>query len=380
MWFNKGVLWNKQDFCPSLSNGNYTEIKEGEGKVSYLIVLDTNIIFNDFHFKSNNIKKLLKFTKHEPIELCITEFNYDEIVKKYRDSVRPIIKRIKNNKNDLKKYELTDLVDLEKLNANFYVERYRDYLDKTIDENNITLIDYPEGEELVRKISQKYFNEKRPFGENKVSFQDAIIWESIVEHYDREKPESIVFISNNHKDFANKEKSDIHEDIKHEIPEIRYHHSLKSFLDKEEDNLKEYFIDNYEYDEDELKEGITNYFESYTGIEILDYTVNNILLNSHFSGDYIQGWGTNGNIENYEIGLLDVTLDIEENVLLIDICLELEVSFNIETLDPAFEKGDPGDGMILESSSKDIIIYGDITYSLQDKEVTGYLEKDVGFW
>ncbi|GIN96125.1 hypothetical protein J6TS1_19950 [Siminovitchia terrae] len=342
--------------------------------MSYLIILDTNIIYNDFHFKSNAIKKLLKYTNHEPVQLCITEFNYNEVIKKYRDNVRPIIKNIKNNKKDLINLEIADLVDFKKLNANFYVERYKEYLRKIINENNITLIGYPEDEKLVEKISTKYFDEIKPFGENKVSFQDAIIWESILEYYNRKKPDSI---SNNHKDFANKEKTEIHEDIQSEIPEIRYHNSLKSFLDKEEDNLKDYFIDNYEYDEKELKEGIRNYFESYTGYERLDYSVHNILMNSDFEGEYISGWGTDGHIESYEIELLDITLDIEENVLLIDMCLELEVSFSIETIDPTFEKGDTGDGMISESSSNNILIYGDITYSLGDKEVTEYVEKDI---
>lgn len=348
--------------------------------MSYLIILDTNIIFNDFHFKSNDIRKLLKLTKHEPIELCITEFNYYEIVKKYRDEIRPILKRIKSNKNELKKLELTDLVDFQKKNADYYVKRYEIFLDKTIEENNITLIDYPNSKDIVRNISEKYFNEKRPFGENKASFEDAIIWESIVEHYNREKPESIVFITNNHKDFANKEKSDIHEDIKYDIPKIRYHNSLKSFLDKEEDNLKEYFTDNYEYNIDDLKENIRNYFDSYIGMEQLDYSVNNILLDSHFSGEYIEGWGTNGNIESYELELLDVTLDIEENILLIDISLELMVSFHIETINYMYEKGDYGDETLSERSSKNIVIYGDITYSFEDNEVKEYLEKDVDFW
>ncbi len=41
-------------------------------------------------------------------------------------------------------------------------------------------------------------------------------------------------------------------------------------------------------------------------------------------------------------------------------------SIFLETIDPTFERGDSGDGMMSESSSTDIYLQGDIAYSLNE--------------
>ncbi|WP_078379167.1 PIN domain-containing protein [Sutcliffiella halmapala] len=350
--------------------------------MSYLIFIDTNVVHNDFFFKSSAIKKLLKFTNHEPITLCITEFNYHEILKKYRDNVRPVLKEIRAVRNSVSKkieelgIENTLDLNLEMLRAEKHVERYRQFLDKTIEDNLIQIVGYPTGENVVSHISEKYFNGIKPFGENKLSFQDAIFWQSIVEYCEKENPETIVFISNNTKDFADMSKQKIHEDLVDDISGLLFYNSVGSFLEHEEDNLHEYFIDNYEYDKNLLEKELINYFD---GNSSLYYTINDLLMNSQFEGEYFSGWGTDGYINGMDFEILEVTLDIEENELLISFGVELDVSFSIETIDPTFERGDIGDGMISESSNAQIYLTGDITYSLDEVEMTDYVEKEIDF-
>ncbi|WP_246050147.1 hypothetical protein [Aquibacillus sediminis] len=48
--------------------------------MGYYIFIDTNIIYDDLFFRTSRMKQLLKFTSHEPVDLCITEFNYNEII------------------------------------------------------------------------------------------------------------------------------------------------------------------------------------------------------------------------------------------------------------------------------------------------------------
>lgn len=43
--------------------------------MSYSVFIDTNIIYNDYFFKSANLKKLLKLSKVGLINLYITKFN-----------------------------------------------------------------------------------------------------------------------------------------------------------------------------------------------------------------------------------------------------------------------------------------------------------------
>jgi predicted nucleic acid-binding protein len=354
--------------------------KKRSGKLSYLIFIDTNVVHNDFFFKSSAIKKLLKFTKHEPVKLCITEFNYNEIIKKYRDNVRPALKEVREVRNSVSKrieeLGIDNLFDLDKLRAKKYVEQYKEYLDKTIENNQIQIVGYPTGKNVTAQISEKYFLGIKPFGENKSSFQDAIIWKSIVEYCEEDDPENVVFISNNTKDFANKNKNGIHEDLEGDISGLLFYNSVGAFLEHEEDNLHDYFIDNYEYDKELLVNELGVYFD---GNSSLDYAIHDLLMNSEFEGEYFHGWGTDGYIDEMEFEIDEVTLDIQENNLLISFGVILDVSFRIETVDPSFERGDSGDGMISEGSNTRIYLQGDITYSLDEEEMTDYVEKEIDF-
>lgn len=339
--------------------------------MSYIIVLDTNIVFNDFFFKSANMKKLLKLTQHDKIELCITKFNYHEILKKFRDQIRPQIKTIKSTRADLNKLEASQIIDFDNLKADTFVETYRNTLDEIINKNNIKIIGFPKSKDATETISLKYFNNKKPFDENKISFQDAIIWESLVEYCWDNQPDQIAFISTNHKDFANKDKNDIHKDLKEDIHDLSYYKSLSEFLENEEDNLRDYFIDNFEYDEESLLNNLKSFCEDNS---FMQDTIDDMLLNDDFEGEYFSGWGTDGYIENYNISINEVSMDIEDDTLLVHFDIEVDVSFSIETLDPSYERGDPGDGMMSESSSTQILICSNITYLLESEELIDYVE------
>lgn len=339
--------------------------------MSYLIILDTNIILNDFFFKSNDMKKLLKYNRHEPVDLCITKFNYYEILKKYRDKIRPLVKKVKSTKSDLIKLEASEIINFEYLKADKIATKYKNFFDKIIEENNINIIDFPTSHDITEKISLKYFNNKKPFDENKVSFQDAIIWESILEYCNDNEPDNIAFISNNHKDFANKDQNSIHEDLAEDVQNLAYYNSLSAFLENEEDNLREYFVDKFEYDEQLLKDEIKLFLERN---DYLQNTVDEMLMNSEFEGEFFSGWGSEGYIEDYSITLNEVSHDIEENSILVSFDIESDVSFSIETFDPTYEKGDPGDGMISENSSTKILIQSNITYLLNNKKLIDYVE------
>ncbi|WP_454862265.1 PIN domain-containing protein [Peribacillus frigoritolerans] len=345
--------------------------------MSYLIILDTNIIFNDFFFKSSDMKKLLKFSRHQPVDLCITKFNYYEILKKYKDEIRPLVKMVKSTKSDLIRLEASEIIDFDNLKADMFTNKYKSFFDSTIKENNIKIIDFPRSAEVTEKISFKYFNNKKPFDENKVSFQDAIIWESIVEYSKDNEPDNIAFISNNHKDFANKDKNNIHDDLAGDIENLSYYNSLSAFLVNEENNLRDYFTDNFEYDEKLLLDELKLFCERN---EFLQNTVDEMLSNSDFEGEYFSGWGTDGYIEDYSILIVETSLDIEDNAILITLHIEVDVSFYIETIDPSYERGDSGDGMMSESSNTNIWIQSNITYLLDNKELIDYVELDRSFF
>ncbi|MBY0600000.1 PIN domain-containing protein [Bacillus bingmayongensis] len=341
--------------------------------MSYLIVLDTNIIFNDFYFKSADMKKLLKFTKHRPVELCITAFNYHEIIKKFKDKIRPLIKTIKSTKNALTRLGAAEIINFKNLKADIFVEKYKDTFDDLIKEHNIKIIDFPKSSNVTETISLKYFNNKKPFDENKESFQDAIIWESIVEYCRDNEPNQIVFISNNHKDFANSEKNAIHGDLVGNIGNVTYFDSLSAFLEKEADNLKEYITTYTGYDF-EILEADLKEFSARNGY--LEDAMADILMSNFFEGQYIlDGVATDGYIEDFDINIEEASLDIEDQAVLIDFKIEMDVSFYIEDIHPRYGYDDDA---MFESSRTKMWIRSNATYLLKNNALIDYVEIERG--
>ncbi|MFE4706908.1 PIN domain-containing protein [Peribacillus simplex] len=344
--------------------------------MSYSIIIDTNIVFNDFFFQSTNMKKLLKIARREPIKLCMTKFNYEEILKKYQDEIRPTLKTLKNTKSHLAKHKINGLVNFEDLKVGTHVAKYQEFLDDLIQEYNIKIIEHPTSPEISKRIADRYFQRIKPFDENKLSFQDAFIWESIVDYCEKGQPEKVVFISTNYKDFANSSKDKIHEDLEDDIypyTEFSYYMTVEDFLKNEEDELKDYFTENFVYDEDNLMTDLVNYLEH---TAILESSIDSLLNEGHFQGEYFEGWGTDGYIKNNVIRIENVSQDIEENTMLISFYVDMDIDFSIETTDPAYERGDDGDGFMSKSTSGEAYIKGNITYSPDDGEFTDYVELD----
>lgn len=341
--------------------------------MSYLIILDTNVIFRDFFFKSANMKKLLKYVSSEPIDLCFTRFNYHEIIKKYTDEIRPLIKAIKRQKDSMIKLEIIDLVNTDKLNTELYIDEYKKFLDGVIEEHGIKIIDFPSSKDVTKKISEKYFNNIKPFDENKQSFQDAIMWESIVEYCEISNPDIVAFISDNHKDFSTREKTLIHEHLKSDVNNLIYFNSLGSFLNSREYELKEYFIDSFKYDENLIQNRLYHFVNS---DDLLQGIIDDLLSNSTFSGEYLEGWGSFGYINDFIIEITNVTLDIDGQTLLISFDVITDVSFEIESINPIHERGDFGDGMLHEDSTANILVRSDITYSVIDRTFSDFINLD----
>lgn len=346
--------------------------------MSYSIIIDTNIVFNDFFFQSADMKKLLRIANHEPITLCMTQFNYGEILKKYQDEIRPILKTLKSTKRDIEKHKIQGLVNFDNTKANHHVAKYKAFLDSLIEEYDFHMIEHPTSVDVVERIANRYFQRIKPFDENKLSFQDAIIWESIVDYVDSEFLDKVVFISSNHKDFGDKEKGDLHADLKKDIDEytdFSYYQTVSDFLTNEKAELNEYineyFTENVPYDEASLAQDLLNHLER---TNYLESTVDSVLTNGQFDGEYFEGWGADGSIDKSDLTINEVSLDIEAETWLISFDIHLHIHFNIQTTDPTYERGDDGDGLLSEASEGLLYIHSNVTYSPDKDEFIDYVE------
>ncbi|MGR4068633.1 PIN domain-containing protein [Billgrantia sp. C5P2] len=198
------------------------------------IVLDTNVFVQNFWMDSSSFLILLKNHKVVAEQLVVPAVVRDEVIsqfeKKYKEQYAKIEHPIKKIESQLKvELNLEKLIGFsEKLNT------YREFFDNLILEFDIEVIGYPDVRHRV--IAEKAMRRKKPFKDNGEGYCDALIWENIILLMSRSECDSVAFITNNSKDFI--EKENLHTELILDLKErgldpkkISCHTLLKSFTD-----------------------------------------------------------------------------------------------------------------------------------------------------
>lgn len=325
----------------------------------YYVFLDTNLFVSNFQFDSKLNSRLLKYSRRNDIKLCLTYTNYMEVLKKYKDKITPEINNIKKSNIEFKKYSGKFLFD-EVRRSKFYIEEYQTYLDKLMEENNIELVNHTK--DFSEKIIDKYFNNEKPFDNNKPSFQDAIIWETLYDFYLDEietDEDQIFFLTRNIKDFAKESDGDqpyeLHDNLYNEIPLLKIYKDAEEFFDYEEDLLHDYLSDNFILDEEKVYEMIRSYINEELYFEI-QYEIENFISNLEFEAEYFSGWGTDATEYLDSIDIIEYSKDIESGEIEVICNITYDVDFTITTKNPVYDSYDSDDFEYLKDDGGEINI------------------------
>lgn len=206
------------------------------------VVLDANIIIADFWMRSPGFKVLFENAKQRNIELAIPQVVLDEVLNKFEQ-------RLEKSKSDInsENTRFEKLADIktgiampDKLVAKAKVKYHR-YIKKVISNNEITILPYPTTSHSY--LAKKAMLGKKPFNSNEKGYRDNLIWEnikSLITPNDQEivaTPE-LIFISNNHTDFA-ANNHQLHADLERELIDenlrsdsVEIHSALAEFNEK----------------------------------------------------------------------------------------------------------------------------------------------------
>lgn len=188
------------------------------------IVLDTNIIYQDYKLNGQRILKLYEASKRLGYELAVPEVVVDEVVNQYRRDIESAYGTSMKGLSQLRKlaevkgkflFESTNFVD-ERCVAfeTAYLQR--------IKELGITILPYP-------KVAHKMMVAKdlkriKPFKEDSKGYRDALIWETVKEQLIPSKRLfdecQIILLSENTKDFGDGGK--LHSDLEKELEDIGF--------------------------------------------------------------------------------------------------------------------------------------------------------------
>lgn len=183
------------------------------------VILDTNIIFSDFHLKGAKIKNLCESVKSTGDSVHIPEVVVDESINKYREKIQECKSKIDRGISDFKRLTGKDIGD-NPISDEFVLKEAKEYAEnfkKQLRELGIKIIPYPSTphQELVKRDLAR----KKPFQETGKGYRDALIWESIKSICKKSSSlfenSKVIFVNKNHKDFC--EGGLLHPDLKEDL-------------------------------------------------------------------------------------------------------------------------------------------------------------------
>lgn len=175
------------------------------------IIIDTNVIHLDFKLNKARIVTLCNTSTILGHEIFIPEVVIDEIVKQYDEKAEEYI----NSFNKALK-KLSDLstspITQTPIDAKGFISNYRNELNNRIKQLGIGIIPYPNTGHKI--MVARELGKKKPFKDSTKGYRDALIWDSVMEHTQKYSSNcGIIFLTANSKDFADKDKKDLHTDL-----------------------------------------------------------------------------------------------------------------------------------------------------------------------
>ena len=176
-----------------------------------LIILDTNIFFDDYALKGTSLRILFEYLKKSGFHMIIPEVVFLEIVNQVREKITAASeannKRIRELevKTGLTISSITYQPDIDK-----EVDKYENFLRARLKTVGAKIEDIPSISH--KSIVERDLKRKKPFTKSGKGYRDALIWETILQIASKEK-DNIIFISENSGDFSDDDKKKLHPDL-----------------------------------------------------------------------------------------------------------------------------------------------------------------------
>jgi hypothetical protein len=204
------------------------------------VILDTNILFNNYFLNSNKFEALFAYLKKANSDLLIFDYVLEELKKNYRKEVEKYLSTVERNERVLfnKKYES---------NIESKVEEYVNFLSQIQIRERII---FPKSKSVDSKeIFRRAIEEKLPFQQSGNGFKDTLIWMSIIHTVKSNKNDYYAFITANSRDFGvGKLAPELLDDLGVDSDRLIYFNSLEDFLSeygKKIDFITDEFISTY---------------------------------------------------------------------------------------------------------------------------------------
>jgi len=249
------------------------------------IILDSNIIIQDFLLKSRKIEMFLDFLSKNTYEIYLPSVVVEEVSAEYERKLNFQLNAIDKSYTELNRL-LTSRFhnNRKKMDAKIRTRNYIQFLLNklhVLDEKIIETEDISVDELVKRAVSRK-----KPFTERREAFRDSVIWLCVLQEAKSSREKKVIFISNNTKDFGEK-SGELNIDLSKEAETfntvVDYYLSIDDFLKNHAKSVP-FITANWlkaSIDFTEVRDGVLDYLdanrtETYTMLAEMGYNVRGI--------------------------------------------------------------------------------------------------------
>lgn len=343
------------------------------------IFIDANILYKDPLFQKSYPKKLLEYAEHKVIKIYLSDIIEEEIVNNYKKELQSEYSRYKISINKLNDFlPKSNKIEVKEINIDEYIAKLKSFYGELYFNEVIEVIEY--SNELLPKLIERSIKKKKPFATNKTELRDATFWLAINDYIKENKLEGCVLLTNNTNDFFNKEKNDLHEELREDNHDIEVFKDIKEFFDACDDellpektnNLLDALIEEENFESSKLSDIMNDYFATELSQEYTNYFFNKHpqdLCKDAFDG-YLEA---QIGMECLSVENIYIDKDIFSETLIINGTAEVLGFIDVYTYNPVYDKGEEKFSLFEtkeETLSMDFNFTHDLKYTVSDITIT----------
>lgn len=196
------------------------------------IILDTNIIRQDFRLNSNKFEALFAYLLKTDSKFVLPEVVIQEACQEYRNELQSHISKIGDFSEKIRRMSFTDSTSIMfNCDLDAEVEKYRALLHKP--RTRKTTVVLPNKSEYMAETVSRLIEGRKPASGRAKEFRDILIWLALKD-YIHSKSDPVIFISANTKEFGAEEGKvlayELQKELSQENLSLIFYSSIEVFL------------------------------------------------------------------------------------------------------------------------------------------------------
>lgn len=202
-------------------------------RVKYMdVILDTNVIVEDFAFKRPQFTELMGYLKRTGSRLAIPTVVRDEAEAKFREELSRQIRAAKNSWENVRKLSRQTKAALPSVDVDLAVQSFLDRIQHPAPGVLETTILGLESVDINDVVSRG-IHRRRPASDDGEELRDVMVW-LVAKHYAKTKSEEVAFISRDAGFRASKDDQQLHPELRSELDaagiHISFHSDVANFI------------------------------------------------------------------------------------------------------------------------------------------------------